>query len=374
MNNKIGKFIAELRKEKGMTQKELGEKLYISDKAVSKWERGLSIPDLAILEKLASVLNVEISDILMGKKGKHKEIDIEEEINKATSELKRKQIKRIIVIIFIFILLSIIMIFIIFKNVYLGYEEEKVKYVNSSGMSDVIKLGIPKFSFDEKSMENSYTFKNIRNKKVLEKELNDYFKTLKYVSCNDSIYYYNEEEDFTIVNYDVINHYLFSTISVQLYNGDYCKMLKYKQDDIFKNNILYSNNYYNLDGVKDNFQVWFAIFKQDTEADNIKYEVGLRVVKLVNNKATDIEASEGYIELIGNKAIYTRTKIYDEYSLKGLNIPKVSTFTILEDKGLLMNDAYLNDYEKEITLYPPTEEDMQKMRENLLNEKTVNNE
>ena len=39
-----------------------------------------------------------------------------------------------------------------------------------------------------------------------------------------------------------------------------------------------------------------------------------------------------------------------------------------------MNDAYLNDYEKEITLYPPTEEDMQKMRENLLNEKTVNNE
>ena len=56
MNNKIGKFIAELRKEKGMTQKELGEKLYISDKAVSKWERGLSIPDLAILEKLASVL------------------------------------------------------------------------------------------------------------------------------------------------------------------------------------------------------------------------------------------------------------------------------------------------------------------------------
>ena len=39
-----------LRKEKGMTQKELAEKLYVSDKAVSKWERGLSLPDIALLQ------------------------------------------------------------------------------------------------------------------------------------------------------------------------------------------------------------------------------------------------------------------------------------------------------------------------------------
>ena len=42
-NNKIGKFIASLRKEQGLTQKELADKLFVTDKAVSKWERGLSL-------------------------------------------------------------------------------------------------------------------------------------------------------------------------------------------------------------------------------------------------------------------------------------------------------------------------------------------
>lgn len=41
-NGKFGTFLSQLRKEKGMTQKELAEKLYVSDKAVSKWERGVS--------------------------------------------------------------------------------------------------------------------------------------------------------------------------------------------------------------------------------------------------------------------------------------------------------------------------------------------
>ena len=47
-NNKIGSFILELRKEKGLTQQELGDKLFVTDKAVSKWERGLSLPDVSI--------------------------------------------------------------------------------------------------------------------------------------------------------------------------------------------------------------------------------------------------------------------------------------------------------------------------------------
>ena len=71
-NNKIGKFIASLRKEKGLTQQELGDKLFVTDKAVSKWERGLSFPDITILEKLAFELNVDVSEILCGERGKKK--------------------------------------------------------------------------------------------------------------------------------------------------------------------------------------------------------------------------------------------------------------------------------------------------------------
>lgn len=61
---KFGAFVAQLRKEKGLMQKELAEKLYVSDKAVSKWERGISIPDVAILVPLAEILGVTVTELL----------------------------------------------------------------------------------------------------------------------------------------------------------------------------------------------------------------------------------------------------------------------------------------------------------------------
>lgn len=62
-NQKFGAFVAMLRKEKGYTQKELAERLFLSDKAVSKWERGLSLPDIALLEPLAQILDVTVAEI-----------------------------------------------------------------------------------------------------------------------------------------------------------------------------------------------------------------------------------------------------------------------------------------------------------------------
>jgi len=61
---KFGTFVAQLRRETNMTQKELAERLYISDKAVSKWERGLSIPDVALLVPLAEQLGVTVTELL----------------------------------------------------------------------------------------------------------------------------------------------------------------------------------------------------------------------------------------------------------------------------------------------------------------------
>lgn len=63
---KTGKFIAEKRKIMNMTQNELAEKLHITDKAVSKWERGLSFPDISILIPLAEILNISVYDLLKG--------------------------------------------------------------------------------------------------------------------------------------------------------------------------------------------------------------------------------------------------------------------------------------------------------------------
>lgn len=67
-NEKIGQFISELRKLKKMTQKDLADKLNITDKAVSKWERGLSCPDISLLSSIADILGVTTGELLNGKK------------------------------------------------------------------------------------------------------------------------------------------------------------------------------------------------------------------------------------------------------------------------------------------------------------------
>ena len=65
---KFGAFVSELRKENGYTQKELAEKLFISDKVISKWETGVSIPDTSMLIPLAELLGVTVTELLMGER------------------------------------------------------------------------------------------------------------------------------------------------------------------------------------------------------------------------------------------------------------------------------------------------------------------
>lgn len=63
---KVGNLILNLRKEKNLTQKQLGSAMNISDKTISKWERGLGCPDVSLLGELSHVLNVNIEKILAG--------------------------------------------------------------------------------------------------------------------------------------------------------------------------------------------------------------------------------------------------------------------------------------------------------------------
>ena len=65
---KIGKFIAICRKEKGLTQMELAERLCITDKAVSKWERGIALPDASIMLLLSDILGISVNELLSGEK------------------------------------------------------------------------------------------------------------------------------------------------------------------------------------------------------------------------------------------------------------------------------------------------------------------
>ena len=65
---KIGKFIAECRKKANLTQMQLAEKLSITDKAVSKWERGVAMPDTSIMIELCDILSISVNELLSGEK------------------------------------------------------------------------------------------------------------------------------------------------------------------------------------------------------------------------------------------------------------------------------------------------------------------
>lgn len=75
---KFGAFIAALRKEQGLTQQELADKLFLSNKAVSKWERGQSLPDIALLEPLAQCLGVTVTELLRGERLAQRPLEAEE--------------------------------------------------------------------------------------------------------------------------------------------------------------------------------------------------------------------------------------------------------------------------------------------------------
>lgn len=91
---KIGKFISELRKEKNLTQEELASKLGITKNAVSKWERGLSMMDVSLLKPVCDILEISIVELLNGERIKQDDLKIKtDDTLKNTIEYSNKQIK-----------------------------------------------------------------------------------------------------------------------------------------------------------------------------------------------------------------------------------------------------------------------------------------
>ena len=115
---RIGQVISIARKNNNMTQKDLADKLFVTDKAVSKWERGICFPDISVLIPLTETLNISLYDLLRGEKVNKEEVEetLKNTINYSNNELKRKKKKYIIISsisIFIVVVISIISILVI---------------------------------------------------------------------------------------------------------------------------------------------------------------------------------------------------------------------------------------------------------------------
>ena len=119
---KIGKYIAEKRKNLGMTQKQLAEKIGMSDKSVSKWERGICLPDVSLYFDLCSILGISINEFLAGEDIVHENIEkkSEENIISVVTDSKRKQ-KSLKYIVCALLILSILTTAVIATSLYRAY-------------------------------------------------------------------------------------------------------------------------------------------------------------------------------------------------------------------------------------------------------------
>ena len=111
--NKSGKFIAKLRKEKNMTQEQLAEKMGISVNAVSKWERGLSFPDVSLYKKLCKELDINIEELINGEKDKSEEAKEKAIIStlKETNKIKKNSKKILFILSTIFVIILCCLIY-----------------------------------------------------------------------------------------------------------------------------------------------------------------------------------------------------------------------------------------------------------------------
>ena len=166
---KIGKFIAELRKEKNLLQKELAEKLGVDNRTISRWETGRCMPDLSMFPLISKELGVTINDLMSGEIVDKNDYQAKLEKNIVNSIAKIQHRNKILYH-FLFTLIFVVIIFItcwlIFNNVYfsLHYDEDKM-YIEESeyGLRFANKNLCTIF---ESNFEKEFTSINVGNEEI----------------------------------------------------------------------------------------------------------------------------------------------------------------------------------------------------------------
>jgi len=116
---KIGKFIAQIRKEKNMTQQELADKLNVTDRAIGNWENGRRMPDYSLLKDLCNELNININELLSGEKIKESDYITKAEEN--FINLKKKVDRVVKVINIVGWMMLVIMVSLFFIHMYFNW-------------------------------------------------------------------------------------------------------------------------------------------------------------------------------------------------------------------------------------------------------------
>ena len=197
--DKIGKFILELRKNKNMTQAELAEKLGVTDRAISKWENGRGLPDLSLMKPLCDELGITVNELLGGEKLTNQDYKEKSEENILNTidytDKKIKKSKKIFGIILISIVLIIITLILMFlidvrrmnqnKPVIFstwGYEYVPAIDLNEVALEYAIKEYIVNKGDSElKHHDNEKTFASMKVYLIEEKERDKHYNIYAWV-------------------------------------------------------------------------------------------------------------------------------------------------------------------------------------------------
>lgn len=183
---KIGKFIAQCRKEQNLTQAQLAEKLNVTDKAISKWETGKGLPDSSIMLELCKKLNINANELLSGERlnTENYQEKADENIVYITKEAeKNKKIKNKIIIIFSILMLGLIIgitAISIYNNVEIdiAYDERIIKceIVDNDIICSCDGLSFVQFYHTEVNTDGE-TYMFIKGKMLLQNKVRSHFET-----------------------------------------------------------------------------------------------------------------------------------------------------------------------------------------------------
>ena len=189
---KIGKFISTSRKSKEITQEQLAEKLGVSKNAVSKWERGLNLPDASIMQELCNNLEISLNELFAGEHLKEKEVKNQSEKNILEilkfSDDKNKKYKILILIISVLLIISFVILGreLLVKCGYILDNDLKYSQIyisgdeNIKGNVNVNKFGKINIDFDIGANKYGYAvFKNPN--KAFKRLKKDYSKGIKLI-------------------------------------------------------------------------------------------------------------------------------------------------------------------------------------------------
>lgn len=267
---KIGRFIAYLRKEKNMTQQDLADKLGVTKNAVSKWERGISLMDISLLKPISELFEITISEILSGERLEIvNDVNVNDSFIEGTKFYLKKSKKeiymKIVLILFVFLLFMLCVLNFISE---FNYGEIPILNINCHNVSSIIA----------KKKADKY-IELLLNKDIA--VLNDYVVSNNYYLINDN----TESKEW-------------NEIEKKMHSQSYADNLKSFYDNVKITNCKYQSFYY--DGNNYAYTYYLTIVY-----NNKKYLIDVSIRPHIDK----VELSFGWFQDLNN-GIYG----LDEYS------------------------------------------------------------